>query len=163
MLHSSHSQHDTNSTCSHDTKPSTLYTLTVFCVHTVTSKRTLRFHSVSRQFQKAVLKQNSNNRKKAIRFISFQKYGWLFPPVLMNTSDLLQLGVFLSADAFFFRVMLSVPWCRTNSSIPRRSRPSPDPTRRPWKHTLRSSGIPCSMHPHCTDMPHAVWSCRHIE
>ena len=47
--------------------------------------------------------------QKAIRFISFQKYGWLFPPVLMNTSDLLQLGVFLSADAFFFRVMLSVP------------------------------------------------------
>ena len=47
--------------------------------------------------------------EKAIRFISFQKYGWLFPPVLMNTSDLLQLGVFLSADAFFFRVMLSVP------------------------------------------------------
>ena len=47
--------------------------------------------------------------EKAIRFISFQKYGWLFPPVLMNTSDLLQLGVFFSADAFFFRVMLSVP------------------------------------------------------
>lgn len=47
--------------------------------------------------------------EKAIRFISFQKYGWLFPPVLMNTSDLLQLGVFLSAAACFFRVMLSVP------------------------------------------------------
>ena len=40
--------------------------------------------------------------EKAIRFISFQKYGWLFPPVLMNTSGSLQLGVFLSADACFF-------------------------------------------------------------